>query len=85
MKADPSFDANAAKANINALKYDDPDSIEALNFFTSERTIYDPFSDIGGDLRTAVSNNVIVKNGDPIEVIDQYYDAVLADLYTQFG
>lgn len=83
-KADPLFDANAVLNSDLSKRIDDPESIEAIKFFDSNRLFFDPChalytSTSATPLKTPAVN--VMMNG---EDYDEQYDAVYSQYETDF-
>lgn len=89
MKNDPSFDSDAAKRQMIESKLDDPASIEAAIYFTSERVLFDPvfngfISDNGGTTVTAL-NKIIKEKVDIVQTFDSIYDTMYNDFVAMYA
>ena len=83
MNDDPRFNAEDQKKAIVGTKVDDDASLDAVIFYTGEKTLFDPMFDesfatyYSGDLYTAIVNTV-TKGNDAAQEISSVYDSVLS-------
>ena len=85
-KADPSYDSDAISRQAISKKIDDPESVDALLFYTAEKTMFDPIytDNIASDGSTfsQAIYNAVFKSSDYVQemeaVLDTYQSALLA-------
>ena len=81
---DPLFDSQIVRTQLAESRMDDPDSVEALLYYTAEKTLFDPiFNGItyyySGTLQSAIQKSV-VNNTDFIQAMNE----LEADIYNKF-
>lgn len=86
MSTDESFDATAAKRQTASLKFDDPESVEALISFTPDKSMFDAIgrASDGVSLNSTVKT-LIANDTDYEEAMDGLEEQLYINLIAAFG
>lgn len=86
---DPTFDADQKMRTAAMNRVDDPESVEAVIFFTQEKVLFDPMYELGGGtvrftLSTAVED-VVVRGEDYAATMAEVAPTILQQLLDVYG
>jgi hypothetical protein len=86
---DPTFDADQKMRTAAMNRVDDPESVEAVIFFTQEKVLFDPMYELGGGtvrftLATAVED-VVVRGEDYAATMAEVTPTILQQLLDVYG
>ena len=83
-ESDPSYDPDLVRRQYASKLFDDPESVDALLFYTAEKTLFDPIFDgiayyYSGTFQSAIQKSV-VNNTDFVNAMDEQEP----ELYNKF-
>lgn len=88
-KADPTYDSESIKRQAISRKIDDNESVEAIMFYTADKTMFDPIytDNIAGDGSTfsKAIQNAVFKSSDYIQEMEAVLDTYVSSLLSTYS
>ncbi len=86
---DPTYDSDKIKETAASSKLDDPESVQAVIFYTGDKTLFDPIyagieTDYSSEL-TKVLRNAVVKGEDFTSGINAIYNNIYSNMVSIYG